>query len=73
MVVSRRGASVGTPRVSFEAHRILVGDCVAAMAQLPAESDVASRLVHASALSTLPATTLAQRCGITPEHGTLEG
>jgi len=38
MVVSRRGASVGTPRVSFEAHRILVGDCVAAMAKLPAES-----------------------------------
>src|ERR1700730_9472020 len=38
MVVSRRGASVRTPRVSFEAHRILVGDCVAAMAKLPAES-----------------------------------
>src|SRR6267142_2380977 len=38
MVVSRRGASVRTPRVSFEAHRILVGDCVAAMAKLPAAS-----------------------------------
>src|SRR5258708_7312656 len=38
MVVSRRGASVRTPRVSLEAHRILVGDCVAAMAKLPAES-----------------------------------
>jgi modification methylase len=38
MVVSRRGASVRAPRVSFEAHRILVGDCVAAMAKLPAES-----------------------------------
>jgi len=41
MVVSRRGASVRAPRVSFEsAHgtQILVGDCVAAMAGLPAES-----------------------------------
>ena len=40
MVVSRRGASVRTPRVSFEASSrpILVGDCVAAMAKLPAES-----------------------------------
>jgi len=41
MVVSRRGASVRTPRVSFESARssqILVGDCVAAMARLPAES-----------------------------------
>ena len=41
MVVSRRGASVRAPRVSFEsAHsgRIVVGDCVAAMAKLPAES-----------------------------------
>src|SRR5258706_13929533 len=38
MVVSRRGASVRTPRVSFEAHRILVGDCIAEMAKLPAES-----------------------------------
>ena len=41
MVVSRRGASVRAPRVSFEsAHgtQILVGDCVAAMARLPADS-----------------------------------
>jgi modification methylase len=39
MVVSRRGASVRAPRVSFESHalpRILVGDCVAEMAKLPA-------------------------------------
>src|SRR4051794_39321579 len=41
MVVSRRGASLGAPRVSFEPsppQRILVGDCVAAMASLPAQS-----------------------------------
>jgi len=44
MVVSRRGASVRTPRVSFESHksqacaRVLVGDCVAEMAKLPAAS-----------------------------------
>jgi len=41
MVVSRRGASVRAPRVSYESApgtRILVGDCVAAMAGLPAES-----------------------------------
>jgi modification methylase len=41
MVVSRRGASVRAPRVSFESDhgtQILVGDCVAAMARLPAES-----------------------------------
>src|SRR5579872_955751 len=41
MVVSRRGASVRAPRVSFEsAHsaRILHGDCVAEMAKLPAAS-----------------------------------
>jgi modification methylase len=41
MVVSRRGASVRAPRVSFESAasaRILVGDCVAAMAKLPAAS-----------------------------------
>src|SRR6266446_2408067 len=41
MVVSRRGASTRTPRVSFQSMpsgRILVGDCVAAMARLPAES-----------------------------------
>src|SRR5229473_1464566 len=38
MVVSRRGASVRTPRFSFESFSILVGDCVAAMAKLPAES-----------------------------------
>ncbi|HZR61451.1 MAG TPA: site-specific DNA-methyltransferase [Xanthobacteraceae bacterium] len=39
MVVSRRGASVRTPRVSFEqapSARVLVGDCVAAMAKMPA-------------------------------------
>jgi modification methylase len=42
MVVSRRGASVRAPRVSFEsraAHasaRIVVGDCVAEMTKLPA-------------------------------------
>jgi modification methylase len=41
MVVSRRGASVRTPRVSFEsasATRVLVGDCVAEMAKMPAAS-----------------------------------
>src|SRR6266850_1167355 len=41
MVVSRRGASVRAPRFSSErlaSGRILVGDCVAAMAKLPAES-----------------------------------
>jgi modification methylase len=39
MVVSRRGASVRTPRVSFESapsSRILIGDCVAEMAKMPA-------------------------------------
>ncbi len=38
MVVSRRGASVRTPRVSFEStpsSRILLGDCVAELAKLP--------------------------------------
>jgi modification methylase len=41
MVVSRRGASVRTPRVSFQSAastRILIGDCVAEMAKLPAAS-----------------------------------
>ncbi len=41
MVVSRRGASIRAPRFSSEpAHgsRILLGDCVAAMAGLPGES-----------------------------------
>ena len=41
MVVSRRGASLRAPRVSSESangSQILVGDCVAAMAKLPAES-----------------------------------
>src|SRR5499433_2355223 len=41
MVVSRRGASVRAPRVSFQATqsgRILIGDCVAEMAKLPAEA-----------------------------------
>src|ERR1700742_97162 len=41
MVVSHRGASVRAPRASFESAngtRILVGDCVAAMARMPAES-----------------------------------
>jgi modification methylase len=41
MVVSRRGASVRTPRFSFkaiESGQILIGDCVAEMAKLPAES-----------------------------------
>src|ERR1700761_9175734 len=45
MVVSRRGASVRTPRVSFESPasvaaspRIVIGDCVAEMSNLPAES-----------------------------------
>jgi modification methylase len=41
MVVSRRGASIRAPRFSSEAAQgtqILVGDCVAAMARLPAES-----------------------------------
>ena len=41
MVESRRGASSRTPRltpVSHESARILVGDCVAQMATLPAES-----------------------------------
>jgi len=41
MVVSRRGASGRAPRFSSEplpSSRIFVGDCVAAMAKLPAES-----------------------------------
>ena len=41
MVVSRRGASVRTPRVSFDSapsSRIIVGDCVAEMTKLPAGS-----------------------------------
>ncbi len=41
MVESRRGASHRTPRLtpnSHESARILVGDCVAQMATLPAES-----------------------------------
>ena len=41
MRVSRRGASSRTPRITLEseaAHRIVVGDCVAAMAGLPAAS-----------------------------------
>jgi modification methylase len=41
MVVPRRGASVRAPRVSFQtvpSGGILVGDCVAEMAKLPAES-----------------------------------
>ena len=41
MVVSRRGASARAPRVSFESvpsPRIVVGDCVAEMAKLPAAS-----------------------------------
>src|ERR1700683_1170303 len=41
MVVSRRGASERAPRVSFEFlsfPRILIGDCVAEMAKMPAAS-----------------------------------
>jgi len=41
MVVSRRGASARAPRVSFESPasaRILVGDCVAELAKMPAAS-----------------------------------
>ncbi len=41
MVVSHRGASVRAPRVSFQSGasaRIVVGDCVAEMARLPAAS-----------------------------------
>src|SRR5262245_30067736 len=41
MVVSRRGASARTPRVSskaIESGQVLVGDCVAEMAKLPAQS-----------------------------------
>src|SRR6516165_6621876 len=42
MVVSRRGASVRAPRVSFKSAapspRILIGDCVAEMTNLPAAS-----------------------------------
>jgi modification methylase len=41
MVVSRRGASARAPRVSskaIESGRVLIGDCVAAMAKLPAQS-----------------------------------
>jgi modification methylase len=41
MVVSRRGASIRAPRVSFESgnsRQILLGDCVAAMAGLSAAS-----------------------------------
>src|SRR5262247_1722022 len=39
MVVSRRGASIRTPRVSFESSasaRVLIGDAVAELAKLPA-------------------------------------
>jgi len=41
MVESRRGASIRTPRVSFEpaaSARVLAGDCVAEIAKLPAGS-----------------------------------
>jgi modification methylase len=41
MVESRRGASMRTPRVSFESassSRIRIGDCVAEMAKMPAAS-----------------------------------
>jgi modification methylase len=41
MVLSRRGASIRAPRVSFTSapsHRIVLGDCVAELAKLPAES-----------------------------------
>src|SRR5919204_134507 len=41
MVVSRRGASARAPRVSSESSpssRIVIGDCVAEMAKVPAES-----------------------------------
>ena len=41
MVVSRRGASMRAPRVSFrlsESHAILIGGCVERLAELPAES-----------------------------------
>ncbi len=41
MVVSRRGASARTPRVSFasvSSARIFIGDCVAEMAKIPAAS-----------------------------------
>src|SRR6267378_5789210 len=41
MVVSRRGASIRTPRFSCKATEsgcMLIGDCVAEMAKLPAES-----------------------------------
>jgi len=41
MVESRRGASIGAPRVSFEpaaSARVVAGDCVAEMAKIPAGS-----------------------------------
>src|SRR5258707_12947855 len=41
MVVSRRGASAKAPRTKFESHPstlIVVGDCVAEMAKMPAAS-----------------------------------
>src|SRR6266487_661518 len=41
MVGSRRGASARAPRVSLksvETNRVLVGDCIAELAELPAES-----------------------------------
>src|SRR3989449_1146293 len=41
MVASRRGASARAPRVSFtagESQRILIGDCVEELAELPTES-----------------------------------
>src|SRR3954449_5741014 len=41
MVVSRRGASARAPRVSSkpsDADRILIGDCIAELARLPAQS-----------------------------------
>src|SRR6516162_3317829 len=41
MVVSRRGASVRAPRVSFttsSSAQVICGDCIAELAKLPAES-----------------------------------
>src|SRR6516164_3692276 len=39
MVVSRRGASVRTPRVSFESSAsVVVGDCIAELGKIPAAS-----------------------------------
>ena len=51
MVVSRRGASVRAPRVSFEpieSGRILIGDCVAEMAKLYTNGILMTKVVFSN-------------------------